>query len=464
MAKLTLNDLTSGYSAPTVVNSNNSLVEAAIENTLSRDGTGPNSMGADLDMGLNRILNLGAPVHQTDAVRVVDIENGTVTVSPTVTWADITVVPTVLSTFGALVDPNADRLVFWDDSASATVFLTLGTGLSITGTTINSTVSSVAYADVTGKPAYITSLGLLADPNADRIIFWDDSAGNLTHLTVGTGLNITTTSLTLSHLGIQNLVDPNVDRILFWDDSAGFVTYLAAGNGLSITGTSISASVLGIEALVDPNADRIFFWDDSAGTSAFLTAGTGLTITGTTLTTDGATATVTFANVTAQPIYISSIAALTDPNADRILFWDDSAGGVANLTVATGNLAITGTTIDFATVTGSFTGTLTGVSSGGTGTVKYSKNGNVVTLQIPTGMVGTANANTHTMTGAPAAIFPATAQTVITINENNTVELFSRTIVETTGVLTLHNGLTGATFTGTGTEGILNQTFTYHLS
>ena len=37
----------------------------------------------------------------------------------------------------ALTDPNADRLMFWDDSAGAHAYLTLGTNLSITGTTID---------------------------------------------------------------------------------------------------------------------------------------------------------------------------------------------------------------------------------------------------------------------------------------------------------------------------------------
>lgn len=41
-----------------------------------------------------------------------------------------------------------------------------------------------------------------------------------------------------------------------------------------------------LKGLADPNADRLLFWDDSAGTAAFLTAGTGLAITGTTLTTN----------------------------------------------------------------------------------------------------------------------------------------------------------------------------------
>ena len=48
-----------------------------------------------------------------------------------------------------------------------------------------------------------------------------------------------------------------------------------------------AAGILGdLKALADPNADRILFWDDGAGAAAFLTASTGLTITGTNLTTD----------------------------------------------------------------------------------------------------------------------------------------------------------------------------------
>lgn len=62
MAKLVLNDVTSGYASTTLVNANNAAIEAALENTLSRDGTGPNQMGAALDMNGNLILNQGNPV------------------------------------------------------------------------------------------------------------------------------------------------------------------------------------------------------------------------------------------------------------------------------------------------------------------------------------------------------------------------------------------------------------------
>jgi hypothetical protein len=67
MAKLTLNDITTGYGSETRYNANNDLIEAALENTLSRDGTSPNTMGASLDMNSNRILNLPSPVGNAEA-------------------------------------------------------------------------------------------------------------------------------------------------------------------------------------------------------------------------------------------------------------------------------------------------------------------------------------------------------------------------------------------------------------
>ncbi len=44
MAKLTLNDVVAGYKATTAINANSAATVAAMENTLSRDGTSPNTM------------------------------------------------------------------------------------------------------------------------------------------------------------------------------------------------------------------------------------------------------------------------------------------------------------------------------------------------------------------------------------------------------------------------------------
>lgn len=68
MAKLVLSDVNSGYASTTAVNANNAAIETALENTLSRDGTGPNHMNAALDMNGFPIQNVGRAVNNTDAI------------------------------------------------------------------------------------------------------------------------------------------------------------------------------------------------------------------------------------------------------------------------------------------------------------------------------------------------------------------------------------------------------------
>ncbi len=73
MAKLSLVDLTSlanAGSAVNTLNENFAAIEAALENTVSRDGTTPNEMLADLDMNSNSLLNVADPVAETDGVNL----------------------------------------------------------------------------------------------------------------------------------------------------------------------------------------------------------------------------------------------------------------------------------------------------------------------------------------------------------------------------------------------------------
>jgi hypothetical protein len=67
------------------------------------------------------------------------------------------------------------------------------------------------------------------------------------------------------------LSDPGADRILFWDESAGMFAWLAPGTGLSITGTTLNAS---------GGSGTVTSVDGSGGT-------TGLTLTGGPITSTG---------------------------------------------------------------------------------------------------------------------------------------------------------------------------------
>ena len=72
MAKLTLTDLASlsnQASAVATINSNNALIEQAIDTALARNGDSPNAMEANLDMNSFRILNLPAAIEDQEPVR-----------------------------------------------------------------------------------------------------------------------------------------------------------------------------------------------------------------------------------------------------------------------------------------------------------------------------------------------------------------------------------------------------------
>ena len=66
-----------------------------------------------------------------------------------------------------------------------------------------------------------------------------------------------------------NLTDPNADRIMFWDDSAGAVTWLTPGTGLAITGTTIAVTAAGTKTLA-----RFTARDNNPPASSFATIDT----------------------------------------------------------------------------------------------------------------------------------------------------------------------------------------------
>lgn len=88
----------------------------------------------------------------------------------------------------------------------------------------------------TGSPTHanitLTDLtaSLLIGANADKL---------LESVTVGTGLDYTRPTLSLSHLGIEALTDPGADRIFFWDETADASKWLSVGNSIAITTTTI---------------------------------------------------------------------------------------------------------------------------------------------------------------------------------------------------------------------------------
>lgn len=111
-------------------------------------------------------------------------------------------------------------------------------------------------------------LQLLADPNADRLVFWDDSAGAGAFLTLGTGLAITDTTIAVSAAAVDH--DTLLNFVADEHVAHSGVT-LTAGEGLTGGGTiaasrsfALSISGLTAETTLDSAADYLVFYDASA--------------------------------------------------------------------------------------------------------------------------------------------------------------------------------------------------------
>ncbi len=139
-------------------------------------------------------------------------------------------------------DVAAGKFLFADGSWATPV----GTGnVSGPGT---STDHAVALFDGTGGQTLQDS-GITSPDGQSITIPGTITAGSGAHqLTNSLGLldggklqDDSVTGAKIDHLGFGALTDPDADRIAFWDDSAGVLTWLTLGTNLSITGTTLNA-------------------------------------------------------------------------------------------------------------------------------------------------------------------------------------------------------------------------------
>jgi hypothetical protein len=170
--------------------------------------------------GLNDDVKLAAGTN----VSIVRTDDSTITISAndtSVDWSEITSKP----------DPTVTVTLVGDVSGTASATLTdLGDG-TITVTTTVEPNSVALGTDTTGN--YVASI----------------ATG--TGLSGGaTGSEGATLTLSLQHLGLENLVDPQENQILFWNDTSNATGWLATGSGLTISGSVLSnTGVLSINSL-----------------------------------------------------------------------------------------------------------------------------------------------------------------------------------------------------------------------
>lgn len=111
---------------------------------LGSSATGPSSVDffEDTDNGSNKVTLIAPSSIASDKTVTLQDVTGTVYVTG---GTDVALADG--GTGASLTDPNADRIMFWDDSAGAVTWLTAGTGLTITDTTIAAAGGSPGGSD-----------------------------------------------------------------------------------------------------------------------------------------------------------------------------------------------------------------------------------------------------------------------------------------------------------------------------
>ena len=158
---------------------------------------------------LATVGTIGTGVWQGTAVGVAYGGTGAITAAAARTalgvaiGSDVQAWDAFLDDIGALVDPNADRLMFWDDSVGDIVWLTVGGGLTITGTTITAAAATEATqadmedAGVTNPDRYVSPEVAKYAPSACKAwVVWAQTSGTPT---INTSYNVT--SLTDNAVG-----------------------------------------------------------------------------------------------------------------------------------------------------------------------------------------------------------------------------------------------------------------------
>lgn len=396
--KITLNDVGSLIDATTAkntINNNSDTIEAAFDNTLSRDGTSPNQMEDDFDMNSFRILNLPAPVNASEPLRYQDLSNF-------VGGGTVTNIPPGGNTNDVLTKAsNTNYDVDWSSAASE---VSAGTNIAVTG-------ASPATVSTIPNPNFATSI---TTPSLVLNGTTLNSKTGTGALVLATSPAITTpTGIVKGDVGLGN-----VDNTSDATKNAAVVT---------LTNKTLTAPIMTAPVLGTPASGVA---TNFTGTAAGLTAGnvtTNANLTGD-ITSVGNATTLTNAPVIAKVLTGYTSGAGTVSATDSILSAIQKLNGNdatnANLT---GPITSTGNTTAVASQTG----------TGSTFVMNTSPTLITPALGTPTSGVAT----NLTGTAAGLTVGNATLASTVTTNAN------------LTGVITsVGNATSIASQTGTGTK------------
>jgi hypothetical protein len=245
MAKLTLTDLISAYDSITSINNNNTLIETAVENTLSRDGTSPNQMEANLDMNSKRILNLPAGSAAGDPVTVqqladaatADITNGPAT---NITIADAGGYFDAVNVEGALQEVFTDLADVATGQGAALIGIEDAGGI-YTGTDVEAALQEIG-------PASETTTGLVERATLSEMNTGTDTTRYISVDTLVTSTHYQHTTGTNSSLSVAGFTTPPTPTVVWYREgqwiNVTITDFAATSNSANMSFSGLDADMV----------------------------------------------------------------------------------------------------------------------------------------------------------------------------------------------------------------------------
>jgi hypothetical protein len=248
--KITLTPLVNLQNQTTAVNAintNNAVITTAFDNTLSRDGTSPNTMGSNLDMDNFQIINLPTPATADSPVRLQDVQTG----------GTITNIPAGGTTGQVLAKTsNTDYQIGWTSEAAE---LVAGNNIVLTGSTPTTvaTTATPTFTTVNTVTVPTTVDTLVARNTTDTLTNKTLTSPTLTSPVFSTVVNTGTLTLptstdtlvgraTTDTLTNKTLTSPTLTTPVLGTPSSGTLTSctgLPVSTGISGLGTGIATAL-----------------------------------------------------------------------------------------------------------------------------------------------------------------------------------------------------------------------------
>jgi hypothetical protein len=230
LSKLEIARIQAGYRSAESLTQNFEAIADALENTLSRDGTTPNEMGANLDMDSNRILNLPEPVASSEPARLAELEALDITAADL--EALVTAAETARDEAQNLVDEAQTVLnaaeVLLDATSGVVSVEQVGLAPGVPDTT-GRVAAAIALATSLGRPIYFpkASAPWIINPTALTVSVINDGEIKL----VDSAALVSSTQLYVFKITTSNISVINRGTINFNRNGQSKSAFNTAGGG-----------------------------------------------------------------------------------------------------------------------------------------------------------------------------------------------------------------------------------------